>query len=145
MTGHKRTDRVGDQIRMEIADILMRRLKDPRVGFVTVTAVDVTADLRQAWVYVTVLQQGPQEAETLAVLARAEGFIRSGLGRRLKLRYVPALTFLKDTSLDRVKRGMTLLDQVRPQPTEPKDDRREAWSHRSTIRRGLRRCAGPQQ
>ncbi len=127
MTGHKRTDRVGDQIRMEIADILMRRVKDPRVGFVTVTAVDVTADLRQAWVYVTVLQQDPQEAETLAVLTRAEGFIRSELGRRMKLRYIPALTFVKDTSLDRVKRVMTLLDQVRPnQPAEPKDDRREA-------------------
>src|SRR5256712_2701966 len=100
MTGHKRTDRVGDQIRMEIADILMRRLKDPRVGFVTVTAVDVTADLRQAWVYVTVLQQGPQEAETLAVLARAEGFIRGEVGRRLKLRDVPQLTVVKGTSLD---------------------------------------------
>src|SRR2546428_13178009 len=115
MTGHKRTDRVGDQIRMEIADILMRRLKDPRVGFVTVTAVDVTADLRQAWGYVTGLQQGPQEAETLAGLARAEGFIRSGLGRRLKLRYLPALTFLKGTSPDRVEPGMALLDQVRAQ------------------------------
>jgi ribosome-binding factor A len=126
MTGHKRTDRVGDQIRMEIADILTRRVKDPRVGFVTVTAVDVTADLRQASVYVTVLQQGPQEAETLAVLARAEGFIRSELGRRLKLRYVPELTFVKDTSLDRVKRVMTLLDQVQPQSAERKDDRREA-------------------
>lgn len=126
MTGHKRTDRVGDQIRMEIADILMRRVKDPRVGFVTVTAVDMTADLQQAWVYVTVLQQGPQETETLAALARAEGFIRSELGRRLKLRYVPALTFVKDTSLDRVNRVMTLLDQVRPQPGDPKDERREA-------------------
>ncbi len=126
MTGHKRTDRVGDQIRMEIADILTRRVKDPRVGFVTVTAVAVTADLRQASVYVTVLQQGPQEAETLAVLARAEGFIRSELGRRLKLRYVPELTFVKDTSLDRVKRVMTLLDQVQPQSAERKDDRREA-------------------
>jgi ribosome-binding factor A len=126
VTGHKRTDRVGDQIRMEIADILMRRVKDPRVGFVTVTAVDVTADLRQAWVYVTVLQQGPQEAETLAVLARADGFIRSELGRRLKLRYIPALTFVKDTSLDRVQRVMTLLDQVRPQPAELEDNNREA-------------------
>src|SRR3989442_6518487 len=82
MTGHKRTDRVGDQIRMEIADILTRRVKDPRVGFVTVTAVDVTADLRQAWVYVTVLQQGPQEAETLAVLARGGRVIRSEVRRR---------------------------------------------------------------
>src|SRR2546422_10573372 len=114
MTGHKRTDRVGDQIRMEIADILMRRLKDPRVGFVTVTAVDVTADLRQAWGYVTVLQQGPQEAETLAVLARAEGVIRRGVGGGLKRRYVPELAVVKDTSLDRVKRGVTRLDQAQP-------------------------------
>src|SRR5256885_16368092 len=122
MTGHKRTDRVGDQIRMEIADILMRRLKDPRVGFVTVTAVDVTADLRQAWVYVTVLQQGPQEAETLAVLARGEGVIRSEVGRRLKLRDGPARTFVKGTPPDRGERGMTLLGQVPPQPAEPKEN-----------------------
>src|SRR6266571_2959942 len=106
MTGHKRTDRVGDQIRMEIADILTRRVKDPRVGFVTVTAVDVTADLKQARVFVTVLQQGAQEAETLDALSRAEGFIRGELGRRLKLRYVPVLTFVKDTSVDRVTRIM---------------------------------------
>src|SRR2546428_11901109 len=92
MTGHKRTDRVGDQIRMEIADILTRRVKDPRVGFVTVTAVDVTADLRQAWVYVTVLQQGPQEAETLAGLARGGGVIKGGVGRGPKLRDVPRRT-----------------------------------------------------
>src|SRR2546422_3436003 len=116
MTGLKRTDRVGDQIRMEIADILTRRVKDPRVGFVTVTAVDVTADLRQAWIYVTVLQQGPQEAETLAVLARAEGIITSEVGRGLKLPYVPEPTVVKDTLLHRVKRGMSLLGQGQPQP-----------------------------
>ena len=118
MTGFKRADRVSDQIRMEIADILMRRVKDPRVGFVTVTAVDVTADLKQAWVYVTVLQQGAQEAETLDALSRAEGFIKGELGRRLKLRYVPALTFVKDTSVDRVTRVMTLLDDIKKDPRE---------------------------
>jgi len=116
MMGFKRTERVGDQIRMEIADILMRRVKDPRVGFVTVTAVDVTADLKQAWVYVTVLQQGPQEAETLDALARAEGFIKGELGRRLKLRYVPDLKFVKDTSVDRVARVMNLLDDIKREP-----------------------------
>lgn len=116
--GFKRTDRVSDQIRMEIADILMRKVKDPRVGFVTVTAVDVTADLKQAWVYVTVLQQGAQEAETLEALSRAEGFIRGELGRRLKLRYVPTLTFAKDMSVDRVTRVMSLLDQVNPRQPE---------------------------
>jgi ribosome-binding factor A len=125
MTGFKRADRVGDQIRMEIADILMRRVKDPRVGFVTVTAVDVTADLKQAWVYVTVLQQGAQEAETLDALSRAEGFIRGELGRRLKLRYVPALKFVKDTSVDRVERVMNLLDQVNPRQAESSSDKVE--------------------
>ncbi|HXZ25135.1 MAG TPA: 30S ribosome-binding factor RbfA [Nitrospiria bacterium] len=122
MVGFKRTERVSDQIRMEIADILMRRVKDPRVGFVTVTAVDVTADLKQAWVYVTVLQQGAQEAETLDALSRAEGFIRGELGRRLKLRYVPDLKFVKDTSIDRVTRVLNLLDEVRPKPAESRDE-----------------------
>ncbi len=112
MLGYKRTDRVGDQIRMEIADILGRRIKDPRLGFVTITAVDVTADLRQAWVYVTVLQEGEQGAEAMTTLARATGFIRGELGRRLKLRYVPELTFVRDTSVDRVQRVMTLLDEL---------------------------------
>ena len=121
MTGFKRTERVRDQIRMEIADILMRRVKDPRVGFVTVTAVDVTADLKQAWVYVTVLQQGAQETQTLEALSRAEGFIRGELSRRLKLRYVPDLKFVKDTSIDRVTRVLNLLDEVRPKQAELRD------------------------
>lgn len=117
MLGSKRTDRVGDQIRMEIADILTRRVKDPRVGFVTITAVDVSPDLRQAWVRVTVLQGGAQEAETLAALSRAGGFIKGELGRRLKLRYVPDLTFVKDTSVDQVARVLNLLEELHPKPS----------------------------
>ena len=110
MVGHKRTDRVSDQIRMEIADILRRRLKDPRVGFITLTAVDLTADLRQAWVYVTVLADGDQGNEAMNALVRATGFIRGELSRRVKLRYVPELTFVRDTSVDEVRRVMDLLD-----------------------------------
>lgn len=117
MLGSKRTDRVGDQIRMEIADILQRRIKDPRVGFVTITAVDVTADLKQAWVYVTVLQEGEQGEEAMATLGRAAGFIRGELGRRLKLRYVPTVTFVRDSSVDQVKRVMTLLDELQGEPS----------------------------
>ena len=112
MLGYKRSDRVGDQIRLEIADILSRRMKDPRVGFVTLTTVDVTADLKQAWVYVTVLQEGAQANEAIATLGRATGFIRGELGRRLKLRYVPELKFVRDTSVDQVRKVMTLLDEV---------------------------------
>jgi ribosome-binding factor A len=112
MVGHKRTDRVSDQIRMEIADILRRRLKDPRVGFITLTAVDLTADLRQAWVYVTVLADGDQGNDAMHALVRATGFIRGELGRRVKLRYVPELTFVRDTSVDQVRRVMDLLDEL---------------------------------
>jgi len=113
MTGFKRADRVSDQMRMEIADILMRKVKDPRVGFVTVTAVDVTADLKQARVYVTVLGQEEQATDTMDALSRAEGFIKGELGRRLKLRYVPTLTFVQDASLDRTARVLNLLDDIR--------------------------------
>jgi ribosome-binding factor A len=117
MLGYKRTERVGDQIRLEIAEILSRRMRDPRVGFVTVTSVDVTADLRQAWVYVTVLQEGEQGNEALATLARATGFIRRELGRRLRLRYVPELTFVRDPSVDQVRRVMSLLDELHGEKT----------------------------
>lgn len=117
MTGFKRTDRVSDQIRMEIADILMRKVKDPRVGFVTVTAVDVTADLKQAWVYVTVLGQEGQAKGAMDALSRADGFIKSELGRRLQLRYVPALTFIQDTSLERTARVLNLLDDIKKEPS----------------------------
>jgi len=126
MVGFKRTDRVGDQIRGEIADILMRRVKDPRVGFVTVTSVDVTADLKHAWVHLTILQEGTQEAEAMAALVRATGFIRGELGRRLKLRFVPELSFVKDTVVDRGNRVMKLLDELHDgAESEPpgKDDR----------------------
>jgi ribosome-binding factor A len=114
MLGYKRTDRVGDQIRLEVADILTRRMKDPRVGFVTITSVDLSADLRQAWVYVTVLQEGEQGNEAMATLARATGFIRGELGRRLKLRYVPELTFMRDRSVDQVRHVMSLIDTLHP-------------------------------
>ena len=116
MVGFKRTDRVGDQIRIEVADILRRRLKDPRLGFVTLTAVDVTPDLRQAWVYVTVLQEGEQGNEAMATLSRAAGFIRGELGRRVKLRYVPELTFVRDDSVEQVRRVMSLLNELQAAP-----------------------------
>jgi ribosome-binding factor A len=116
MVGYKRTDRVGDQIRLEVADILRRRLKDPRLGFVTLTSVDLTPDLRQAWVYVTVLEEGEKGTEAMATLSRAAGFIRGELARRVKLRYVPELTFVRDTSVDQVRRVMDLLDELQEPP-----------------------------
>ncbi|MGH7166282.1 MAG: 30S ribosome-binding factor RbfA [Nitrospiraceae bacterium] len=112
---YKRATRVADQIRAEVADILMRRTKDPRVGFVTVTDVELTNDLRLARIYVATLPEDPHGEDTLAGLAHAVGFIRAELGRRLRLRYTPELIFQRDLSGPRGDRILTLLDQVERQ------------------------------
>ncbi|NGZ01889.1 MAG: ribosome-binding factor A [Nitrospira sp. WS238] len=109
-TGYKRADRVGDQIKMEVADILMRKIKDPRVHDVTVTDVDLTGDLRTAHVYVTTMETGEAERNIFVGLSKASGFVRAELGRRLSLRYLPDVIFKKDISGPRGDRIMQLLE-----------------------------------
>lgn len=111
-TTYKRADRVADQIRMEVADILMRKIKDPRVRSVTVTDVELTADLRIAHVFVTTMETNEAEREVYAGLAKASGFVRAELGRRLTLRYLPEVIFKKDISGPRGDRVLELLDQL---------------------------------
>lgn len=111
----KRAMRVADQIRMEVAEIIMRKTKDPRVSDVTVTDVELTNDLRLARVYVTTLQGGQAETDALEGLAKASGFIRAELGRRLHLRYTPELIFKKDSSGPQAERIQSLLEQVQAQ------------------------------
>ncbi len=111
-TAYKRTDRVADQIRMEVADILMRKTKDPRVHDVTVTDVELTNDLRIARIYVTTLLDAEAERDVFAGLAKAAGYIRGELGRRLTLRYTPELEFYKDESGPRGDRILSLLDSL---------------------------------
>lgn len=107
---YKRADRVADQIRMEVADILMRKIKDPRVHGVTVTDVELTGDLRIAYVFVTTMEKDDAERDIFAGLAKASGFVRSELGRRLTLRYLPEVIFKKDVSGQRGDRILELLD-----------------------------------
>jgi ribosome-binding factor A len=109
-TTYKRADRVADQIRMEVADILMRKIKDPRVHSVTVTGVELTADLRIAHVFVTTMETEQAERDTFAGLSKASGFVRAELGRRLTLRYLPEVIFKKDVSGLRGDRIMRLLN-----------------------------------
>jgi ribosome-binding factor A len=111
-TAYKRSARVADQIRMEVADILMRKTKDPRVGIVTVTDVELTSDLRLARIFVTTGPDEKQEAGALAGLANAAGFIRAELGRRLNLRYSPELIFQKDITGPRGDRILSLLTEL---------------------------------
>jgi ribosome-binding factor A len=115
-TGYSRADRVADQIRMEVADILMRKIKDPRVRSVTVTDVELTNDLRIARVFVTALGTDAETRDVFAGLAKARGFVRSELGRRLALRYLPEVVFVKDVSGLRADRVLQLLDELHVKP-----------------------------
>jgi len=112
MLGYKRTERLNDQIRMEIADILMTKVKDPRVGFVTVTSVEVSPDLRCAKVFVSILTALAPSEKTMEGLTKAAPFIRGELGRRLHIRYIPELTFQLDRSAEETDRVLKLLDKI---------------------------------
>ena len=118
---YSRAERVADQIRMEVADILMRKIKDPRVRSVTVTDVELTKDLRIARVFVTTMEQNKDERHVFDGLAKASGFVRAELGRRLALRYLPELIFMKDVSGPRADRVLALLDGLHLDET--KEDR----------------------
>lgn len=115
-TGYSRADRVADQIRMEVADILMRKIKDPRVRSVTVTDVELTNDLRLARVFVTALGSEAETRDVFAGLSKASGFVRGELGRRLTLRYLPEIVFVKDVSGPRGDRVLQLLDELHEKP-----------------------------
>jgi ribosome-binding factor A len=98
-------------LQVELADLIQRELKDPRVGFVTVTEVRMSPDLKHARVYVSVFEgEEEKKQESVDALQRAEGFLRHSLGRRLRLRYVPALRFVVDDTLDHSARIEELLE-----------------------------------
>src|SRR5690625_1038460 len=88
-----RANRVAEQIKKEIGEILTQKIKDPRIGFVTITDVEVTGDLQQAKIYISVLGDEDKKEETLVGLAKANGFIRSEIGQRIRLRKTPEISF----------------------------------------------------
>jgi ribosome-binding factor A len=95
-----RVSRVGEQIKKELSQILQQELKDPRIGFATITSVEMSGDLQHAKVYVSVMGDEEQKKNTLAALNKAKGFIRSEIGRRITLRHTPELVFKMDESIE---------------------------------------------
>jgi ribosome-binding factor A len=117
----KRSERVSDQMKHEIADILMRKIRDPRIGFVTVTEVSVSDDLRNAKVYVSVY--GGDKANSLKGLESAAVFIRAELGRRMRMKFVPELLFRYDETVERGAHILELLGEIEERERkEPEDD-----------------------
>ena len=109
MSQGSRPERVGDQIRAEIAELLTREVQDPGIGFITITRVKVTPDLQQARVFYTTIGDDKARKETQRALGRAQPFLRRQIGRRLRLKNVPSLEFFYDESIetqDRIERIM---------------------------------------
>jgi ribosome-binding factor A len=120
----RRSERLAEEIRESVARIIAEGLNDPRIGFVTVTRASLTADLRTARVYVGVLGSEEQRVKTLLGLGQAAGFIRRELGRRIRVRHTPELSFQYDSGLDATDRVAQLLEENRiAEPeSEPGDD-----------------------
>lgn len=107
-----RAESVGRQIQLELSDLIHRRLKDPRLGYVTVTGVQVSRDLKFARVHVSVMGDDEVRDASHRTLQRAAPFLRRELGRRIRLRNVPELDFRLDESLEQASRIDRLLDDL---------------------------------
>ena len=117
----KRSSRVGDSIRKEVADIIMNKIKHKNLGFVTVTDAKISDDLRHATVYVSVLNI--EEGEKIVKkLNSSASFIKGELGRRLKLRCVPTIMFRIDESIQYGMKIDKLLDDIKSERSAPDDD-----------------------
>ncbi|MFH1220724.1 MAG: 30S ribosome-binding factor RbfA [Candidatus Eisenbacteria bacterium] len=115
----RRLDRLGGQIQEEVSDIILRKLRDPRIGFVTVTKVRVSADLSYASIYISVMGGAEDIDRSLESLEGASSFIRSEMGKRLKIRHIPEIRFHYDDTEIKGARIDSLLKRLK----ESRDDR----------------------
>ena len=118
MAHGSRPARVGDQIRIELSELIARQVKDPGVGFVTITEVRVTPDLQIARVYYTSLGDEKARAQTRRALDRATAFLRRQVGQRLQLRRVPELEFRFDETIERADRIERIIQDLQEQDTK---------------------------
>lgn len=113
----RRSERLADELREQVAELLQGEVKDPRIGFVTITRVELTGDLGFARVFVGVLGDEAQRRRSLEGLTQAAGFLRRQLARRLRIYQVPELRFQYDTGLDATDRVAQLLRETAAAPT----------------------------
>lgn len=121
-----RAERVAELIRQEVSDIITRKLNDPRIGFTSVTGVDIGADLQNANVFISIMGTEEEKKNTMAALDHATKFVRGELGHRLQLRDVPEIHFKQDQSIERGARVFELLNQLRKEEKGEKGKRRKS-------------------
>ena len=125
MATQQRVEKIREAIKQEASDII-RNMKDPRIGFVTVTDAEVSRDLRHVKIYVSVLGDEESKRSSLEGLERATGYIRTEIGQRVRLRYTPEIVFRWDGSLERGARIDQILQELKAEEkgsdTDAKDD-----------------------
>ncbi|MBI4261561.1 MAG: 30S ribosome-binding factor RbfA [Actinobacteria bacterium] len=121
MAGHSRMDRVSEEFREVLAEEIPK-LKDPRIGFVTVTGVTVSPDLRRATVFYTVLGEESDRRATAAALRSARSRLRSEVGRQVRLRFLPELEFEEDDAVERGSRVEEILERLHREEGGSGDD-----------------------
>lgn len=118
-----RADRVQEALRQEISKIIQGEIKDPRLGFLTITSVEITRDLRHARVYFSVLGEERDKKLALKGLNSAKGYIKGLLSDRIKLKFMPELEFKIDNSYENTKRVFEILDNLNKEKQDAEGDR----------------------
>ena len=113
-----RAERLAVLIKEELGAILQKDLKDPRIGFASITNVRVSRDMSHAKIYVSVFGDKQQQAATMEGLESAKGFIRTELGKRIRLRYTPEINFIFDNSLEEGAKVLSLLNEIQKEGGE---------------------------
>jgi ribosome-binding factor A len=108
-----RPERLAEAIKKELSEILSEELKDPRIGFVSITSVEVSKDLRYANIFISVFGEPSERKASFEALQKAHGFIRGELAKRIRLRYTPEINFKLDESIERGTRLISLMNEVK--------------------------------
>lgn len=111
MSAH-RLERLAEVFKAELSQLLQREIKDPRIGFASITKVIVSKDISHAKVFVSILGDQDQQKDTMKGLESAKGYLRSELGKRIRLRHTPDLHFIEDSSLEEGARILSLINEI---------------------------------
>ncbi len=115
-----RSNRLAEELKHEISAIISQELRDPRIGFATVTLVKVSPDLRYARVFISVFGSPEEKKQAFDALVKAGGFIRRQIGSRIRLRYTPEITFAYDETIEEGDRMMRLIEEIKKElPDSP--------------------------
>ncbi len=117
-----RTEQVKSLLKTEISDIIRRQINDPRIGFITITDAEVTADLHYAKVYVSVFGSEEEKKKTFDALHSASGFIRNEFGSRVKMKVIPEITFVPDLAIEHGARMFELFELIKKEQDGSESD-----------------------